>query len=148
MFKIFERLRWVYLSVFSVQAIPMSLIIIWRESETGRHSSSFDLLIASVLKIDDVCYLSIITSVIFVDIGRYLVGILIKAPQDRAYEEGLSRGMREGMREGKEQGIVMGAAEERQRWIEYDRRLRDWYRRYKASQDKGEPFDEPPPDAP
>ena len=96
MFRIFQRLRWVYLSVFGVQVIPMSAIIVWREQETGGHANSFDLLIASALKIDDICYLSLITSVIIVDIGRYLLGILIEAPQDRAYERGLSQGIEQG----------------------------------------------------
>ncbi len=136
MFRIFQRLRWIYLSVFGIQVIPMSAIIVWRESENGDHSNFFDLLIASALKIDDVCYLSLITSVIIVDIGRYLVGILIEAPQDRAYEQGLSQ--------GKEQGV----AEERQRWLEYDASVRDYNRRIKGAQERGEPFDEPPPQPP
>lgn len=140
MFRIYQRLRWIYLSVFGVHVIPMSAMIVWREWETGGHINFFDLLIASVQKIDDVCYLSVITSVIIVDIGRTLVGILLKAPQDRAYEEGLARGMREGK--------VEGVAEERERWIDYGRRMQDWHRRSKEAQEHDEPFNEPPPEAP
>lgn len=136
MFNIFQRLRWVYLSVFAAQVVPMSAIITWRESVIGGHSSPYDVLVASVLKIDDVCYLSILTSVIIVDIGRYLVGILIEAPQDRAYKQGLSQ--------GKEQG----AAEERQRWLEYDASVRDYNRRFKDALERGESFNEPPPQSP
>ncbi len=136
MFNIFQRLRWVYLSVFAAQVVPMSAIITWRESVIGGHSSPYDVLVASVLKIDDVCYLSILTSVIIVDIGRYLVGILIEAPQDRAYKQGLSQ--------GKEQGV----AEERQRWLEYDASVRDYNRRFKDALERGEPFNEPPPQSP
>ena len=106
----------------------MSVVIIWRETETGGHTNFFDLLIASLQKIDDVCYLALITSVIIVDIGRYLLGILIEAPQDRAYER--------------------GKAEERERWIEYDLRMRDWHRRFMESIERGEPFDEPKPKSP
>ena len=144
MFRIFQRLRWIYLSVFGIQVIPMSVIIVWRESENGSHSNFFDLLIASALKIDDVCYLSLITSVIIVDIGRYLVGILLEAPQDRAYEQGLNQGKEQGVAEGRERGI----AEERQRWLEYDASVRDYSRRFKDSHERGEPFDEPPPQPP
>ena len=144
MFRIFQRLRWIYLSVFGIQVIPMSVIIAWRESENGGHSNFFDLLIASALKIDDVCYLSLITSVIIVDMGRYLVGILIEAPQDRAYEQGLNQGKEQGVAEGREQGV----AEERQRWLEYDACVRDYGRRLKDAQERGEPFDEPPPQPP
>ena len=160
MFRIFQRLRWVYLSVFGIQVIPMSAIIVWRESENGGHSNFFDLLIASALKIDDICYLSLITSVIIVDIGRYLVGILLEAPQDRAYERGLSQGREQGVAEGREQGVAegreqgvaegreQGAAEERQRWLDYDARMRDYNRRFKDARERDEPFDEPPPDPP
>ena len=102
------------------------------------------LLIASTQKIDDVCYLSLITSVIIVDIGRYLVGLLIKAPQDRAYEQGLNQGKEQGIAQGKEQGI----AEERQRWVEYDASMRDYKRRFKDAHERGESFDEPPPEPP
>ena len=144
MFRIFQRLRWVYLSVFGIHVIPMSVIIVWRESENGEHSNFFDLLIASALKIDDICYLSLITSVIIVDIGRYLMGILIEAPQDRAYERGLSQGREQGVAEGREQGAV----EERKRWLDYDARMREYNRRFKDAQEHGEPFDEPPPDPP
>ena len=144
MFRIFQRLRWVYLSVFGVQVIPLSAIIVWREQETGGHANFFDLLIASALKIDDICYLSLITSVIIVDIGRYLLGILIEAPQDRAYERGLSQGREQGVAEGREQG----ATEERQRWLDYDTSVRDYSRRFKDAFDKGESFDEPPPEPP
>ena len=133
MFGIYERLRWVYLSVFAIQVVPMSAGIVWREWVTGGHSNAVDLLIASVLKIDDVCYLSIITSVVIVDIGRYLMGILITAPQDRAYERGLAKGKREGREEG--------AAEERER-------VQAWYRRYKDARARGEHFDEELPRLP
>ena len=94
------------------------------------------MLVAVVLKLDNVCYLAIITSILIVDFGRYLLGLLIKAPQDRAYEQGLNQ--------GKEQGI----AEERQRWIEYDASMRDYNRRFKDAHERGEPFDEPPPQPP
>ena len=64
------------------------------------------------------------------------MGILIEAPQDRAYEEGLS------------QGRQQGATEERQRWLDYDARVRDYNRRLKDAQERGEPFDEPMPSSP
>ena len=144
MFRIFQRLRWVYLSVFGIQVVPMSVIIVWRESENGGYSNFFDLLIASALKVDDVCYLSLITSVIIVDIGRYMVGILIEAPQDRAYEKGLSQGREQGVVEGREQGVT----EERQRWLDYDASARDYNRRLREALDRGEPFNELPPEPP
>ena len=128
MFDIFQRLRWAYLSVFGIQVAPVSAIIVWREWEIGGHSAAFDLLIASTLKIDDICYLSILTSVIIVDIGRYLVGILIKAPQDIAYEK--------------------GATAERERWLDFERRLQLWRKRLSDAQHSGEPFDEPMPRSP
>ena len=152
MFQIYERLRWVYLTVFGAQVIPISAMIVWREAETGGHTHFSDLLIASLQKIDDVCYLALITSVIIVDIGRYMMGILLKAPQDRAYEQGLSagtiQGKAEGLAEGKAEGLTEGIAQERERWLDYDRSVQEWERKQKESQDKGEPFDEPRPKPP
>ncbi len=152
MFRIYQRLRWIYLSVFGAQVIPMSAIIIWREGETGGHTNFFDLLIASLLKIDDMCYLALATSVITVDIGRYLVGILIQAPQDRAYEEGFARGETQGeargLARGETRGKAQGKAEERNRWLNYDRRMQDWHRRFLEHHERGETFDEPMPKPP
>ena len=67
------------------------------------------------------------------------MGLLIKAPQDRAYERG---------GQGKVQGKVEGIAQERERWIEYDLHMRDWHRRFLDAQERGEPFDEPAPKSP
>ena len=72
------------------------------------------------------------------------MGILIEAPQDRAYERGLSQGREQGVTEGREQGV----AEERQRWLDYDASVRDYNRRFKDAQDRGEPFNELPPEPP
>ena len=72
------------------------------------------------------------------------MGILIEAPQDRAYEKGLSQGREQGVAKGKEQG----ATEERQRWLDYDASVRGYSRRFKDAQERGEPFDEPMPRSP
>ena len=147
MFGIYERLRWVYLSVFAIQVVPMSAGIVWREWVAGGHSNAVDLLIASVLKIDDVCYLSIITSVVIVDIGRYLMGILITAPQDRAYERGLARGKREGREEALSEEMERRLDYDRRR-SDYDRYMRNWRQRFMDALERGEHFDEVPPEAP
>ena len=69
------------------------------------------------------------------------MGILITAPQDRAYERGLAEGIETGLSRGKRQGREEGAAEERER-------VQDWFRRYMEAKARGEPFDEDPPEAP
>ena len=134
------RLRPIYIGVFLVQATAAGALITWREWVTGGHTNPYDLMIAVILKMDDVAYLALVTSVLIVDFGRYLMGLLIKAPQDRAYEQGLSVGTI--------QGKAAGAAEERERWMDYDRHVQEWERKQKESQDKGEPFDEPRPKPP
>ena len=68
------------------------------------------------------------------------MGILITAPQDKAYERGFARGRREGREEVR--------AEARERMLDFDRRFRDWYQRYKDARARGEPFDEDPPPIP
>ena len=106
----------------------------------GDTSNFFDILVAVVLKMDNVCYLAIITSILIVDFGRYLLGLLIKAPQDRAYEQGLGQ--------GKVQGKAEGIAQERERWMDYDRHMRLWRKRNADAREHGEPFDEPMPKSP
>ena len=135
-----DRLRPIYIGVFLAQVTAMGAVITWREWAIGGHTNPYDLLIAVILKMDDVAYLAVITSILIVDFGRYLVGLLIKAPQDRAYEQGLGQ--------GKVQGKAEGIAQERERWIDYDRRMQTWSRKLKESQENDEPFDEPPPDPP
>ena len=130
------RLRPIYITVFLAQAITMGAVITWREYAIGGHADSFDILIAIVLKMDNVAYLAIITSVLIVDFGRYLLGLLIKAPQDRAREEGLATGRAEGI------------AAERSRWADYNRRVLAWHQRYLDARNSGESFDEPPPRSP
>lgn len=151
-----DRLRPVYIGVFLAQAIAAGAVITWREWAVGGHTNPYDLMIAVILKMDDVAYLALVTSVLIVDFGRYIMGLLLKAPQDRAREQGLALGKVQGIAEGKVQGKaeglaegkVVGAAEERERWMDYDRRVQEWEREQKEAQDKGEPFDEPRPKPP
>ena len=139
-----DRLRPIYIGVFLAQVIAVGAVVTWREWVTGGHTNPYDLMIAVILKMDDVAYLALVTSVLIVDFGRYLVGLLIKAPQDRAYEQGLSV----GTIQGKAEGLTEGIAQERERWMDYDRRVQEWEREQKEAQDKGEPFDEPRPKPP
>lgn len=94
------------------------------------------------------------------------MGILIDAPQDKAYERGLAEGRKlarvarlaeereygftRGYADGFAKGFIEGRAEglARVRAEDWHRRAQDWYRRFKDALDKGEPFDEPPPDPP
>ena len=88
------------------------------------------------------------------------MGILIKAPQDRAREEGMAIGRAAGRAEGREEGIesgierglergfAQGTAAERERWQDYNLRMQVWYARYSDALKRGEPFNEPPPSAP
>ena len=135
-----DRLRPIYIGVFLAQVIAVGVVVTWREWVTGGHINPYDLMIAVILKMDDVAYLALVTSVLIVDFGRYIMGLLLKAPQDRAREQGLAL--------GKVQGKAEGIAEERERWLDYDRSVQEWEREQKEAQDKGEPFDEPRPKPP
>ena len=103
--------------------------------------------------------------------------VLIKAPQDKAFEEGLAEGRRraraarlveeerqrkarlaeereygfaKGYSDGYAKGFSEGRAEAlaRVRAEDWHRRAKSWYRRYKDAQERGEPFDEVPPEPP
>ena len=106
-----ERLRPYYIGVFLAQVVAAGAVITWREVAIGGHATPADAFIAVTMKMDDVCYLAIITSVLIVDFGRSIVGLLIKAPQDRAREQGMAIGLAEGMEKGMDIGHAKGVEE-------------------------------------
>ena len=76
------------------------------------------------------------------------MGILITAPQDKAYERGFAKGWEKGLAIGRRAGREKGRAEARERMLDFDRRVQDWFRRYKDARARGEHFDELPPPLP
>ena len=70
--------------------------------------------------------------------ARFLGNKFVKPIIEKHKAEGRAEGLAEGRTEGKVEGRAVGLAEERHRWVEWNRRRMD-------AQATGAPFDEQPP---
>ena len=154
MLSILRKYRPIYFAVFIVQIIVWCVIISWWESTAGEHTGdALGTVIAIGLKMAPLTGLSIISTIVIVDIGRYLV-VLLPTPSirrrimEKAKAEGHAAGIAAGKAAGhaageaagKAAGIAAGKAAERRNWI-------SWNERRKEAEAQGLPFDEPPPGA-
>ena len=126
MLSILRKYRPIYFAVFIVQIIVWCVIISWWESTAGEHTGdALGTVIAIGLKMAPLTGLSIISTIVIVDIGRYLV-VLLPTPSIR--------------RRIIEKAKAAGKAAERRNWV-------SWNERRKEAEAQGLPFDEPPPGA-
>lgn len=116
---ILRKYRPIYFAVFIAQVTAWCIAVSWWEVTSGGHASGLGSVIAIGLKMAPLSGLSIFTTIVTVDIGRYLV-VFLPTPNVR-------RRIREEAR-----------AEERRKWVE-------WNRRRKEAEAQGLPFEEPPP---
>ena len=134
MLSILRKYRPIYFAVFIVQVIVWCVIISWWESTSGEHTGdALGTVIAIGLKMAPLTGLSIISTIVIVDIGRYLV-VLLPTPSIRR------RIIEKAKSEGRAAGIAAGKAAERRNWV-------SWNARRKEAEAQGLPFDEPPPGA-
>ena len=139
---ILRRYRPVYFAVFIVQVIAWCVIVYWWESTSGEHTTdTIGRIIATGLKMAPLTGLSVITTIVLVDIGRYLM-VLLPTPSTRQkiMKKAKAQGIEQGLEQGLEQGHAAGIAEERRKWVY-------WNNRRKEAEAQGLPFDEPPPGA-
>ena len=144
MLSILRKYRPIYFAVFLAQVIAWCVITTWWEATSGEHTDDvLGMVIAIGLKMAPLMGLSIITTIVLVDIGRYLV-VLLPTPNvrrkimEKAESEGRAAGMAAGMAEGMAAGMAAGMAEERRNWVA-------WNRRRKEAETQGLPFNEPSP---
>ncbi len=117
---ILRRYRPFYFAVFIVQVIVWCILVYWWESTSGEHTTDpLGRIIATGLKMAPLTGLSAITTIVLVDIWRYLV-VLLPTPSTRR------------------KIIEKAKAEERRNWVA-------WNNRRKEAEARGLPFDEPPP---
>ena len=130
MLSILRKYRPIYFAVFLAQVIAWCVITTWWEATSGEHTDDvLGMVIAIGLKMAPLMGLSIITTIVLVDIGRYLV-VLLPTPNVR----------RKIMEKAESEGRAAGMAEERRNWVA-------WNRRRKEAEAQGLPFNEPPPGA-
>ena len=122
-----------YFWVLVAQMLVSGAAIAWWEVVYGGHASAIGVAIAVGLKMSALIPLWGLITVIVVDIRRRIVVLL---PDGRA--------------KIRAEGIVIGEARVRAEAAREFERLRsawaDWYARWEDAKEKGEPFDEPPPD--
>ena len=122
-----------YFWVLVAQMLASGAAIAWWEVVYGGHASAIGVAIAVGLKMSALIPLWGLITVIVVDIRRRIVVLL---------PDGRAKIMAKGEARGREKGRAEGKAENERELADWA----NWYARWKACQDKGEPFDEPPPD--
>ena len=132
MLSILRKYRPVYFAVFITRVTAWCIGVSWRESTLGGHTTdTLGMIIAIGTKMAPLTGLSVITTVVLVEIGRYLMVLFLPTPNvRRRIEKAQAKGHAEGHAEGK--------AQERRNWVA-------WNRRRKKAEAEGLPFDEPPP---
>ena len=150
--------------VICVLTVAWTAFIAWSEASSGNHPGVVETSIAVGTKAGAGVPLIFIYSVIIVSIGSFIKGggIMVMAravesylrgkierQRERLREEGREQGIELGREEGREQGIELGLEkgreEGRQELESLAAEVADWNRRRLEAEERGEPFDEPPP---
>ena len=155
--------------VICVLTVAWTAFIAWSEASSGNHPGVVETSIAVGTKAGAGVPLIFIYSVIIVSIGSFIKGggIMVMARAVESYlrdkierqrerlreegreqgiEQGIEQGLERGREQGREQGIEMGL----EKGLEQGREalaaeVADWNRRRLEAEERGEPFDEPPP---
>ncbi len=141
--------------------IIWTALIAWNEITSGTHKNAVETIIAIVHNSASAESLIIMYSLMIVTLSdaiggfivvtkRYLMNKWVKPQEEklrrealkqgleRGLEQGLERGLEQGLERGLEQGLEQGRSEERQAWINRERRRMQ-------AEAQGIPFDEPYP---
>lgn len=122
-----------YFSLLVVQLAVWGVVVFLSERSGCIDEGIAGCAVTIGLKMSGLVPLSLITSVILVDAGRYLM-VLLRNSRERL----ITRAKIEANAEGKAEGIVEGANEMNAKWSAWNARRIEHERR-------GEPFGEPPP---
>ncbi len=140
---------WAIFSViFSVEVLVAAVFIIHYEVTRGGHIDLTETIVAVTERLAIIPLLAAVSCIMlfqgveFVMFIRDALGdIFIEPIRERHRRQGRRQGRAEGRTEGRAEGRVEGRVETHRDWDA-------WYRRLLEAQEKGEPFDEPPPRAP
>ena len=130
---ILRDLRPYYFSLLVAQLAVWGVVVFLSERSGCIDEGIASCAVTIGLKISGLVPLSLITSVILVDAGRYLM-VLLRNSRERL----ITRAKVEGVAQGKAEGETIGANKMHAKWSEWNARRIEHERR-------GEPFDEPPP---
>ena len=142
--------------VICVLTVAWTAFIAWSEALSGNHPGVVEASIVVGTKAGAGVPLIFIYSVIIVSIGSFIKGggIMVMARAVESYlrdkierqrERLREEGREQGLEKGREQGIELGREEGRQELKALAAEVADWNRRRLEAEERGEPFDEPPP---
>ena len=138
---ILRELRPFYFWILIVQVAIWGAVVIWAERGNCANVDFSNCAVAVGLKMSGLIPLWFFTSVVLVDIGRFLMVFLPDLRgriRDRAWAEGRAEGRSEGRAEGRSEGEAIGVDQMHAKWSA-------WNQRRLEAERNGEPFDEPPP---
>ena len=158
---ILRELRPFYFWILIVQVAIWGAMVIWAERGNCANVDFSNCAVAVGLKMSGLIPLWFFTSVVLVDIGRFLMVFLPDLRgriRDRAWAEGRAEGRSEGRSEGRAEGRAEGRSEGRSEGRAEGRsegeaigvgqmhaKWSAWNQRRLEAERNGEPFDEPPP---
>ena len=131
-----KRWRPLYSILFTIQTLLGIAFVLWREIVWMSDDTLVDTISAIPLGILVVGGASAITTGIVPEALDIMLGV--RDFINEYLEERRKRAHAEGFTEGHAEGLTEGRAEAQS---EFD----EWYKSWKDAQDRGEPFDDPPP---
>lgn len=145
MLSILREFRPYYFWILTVQIVVWGVVVFLSERGNCAELGLAGCAVAIGLKMSGLVPLMLFTSVILVDLGRYLMVLLrssrekiIAKAKARAEAEGRAAGRAEGRAAGRAAGRAEGANKMYAEWSAWNARRIEHER-------NGEPFDEPPP---
>ncbi len=134
-----------YFALFTLQALLGDVIVIWDELVNGSHQSWVDTYTGIIQGIGIVGIASAINAFVVTEVLRNMMLLsdwvrmnLVEPAIERRREEGREEGRAEGRKQGRAEGRKEGRAE-------MILEMKDWELRRQEAEERGEPFDEPPP---
>ena len=134
---ILREFRPYYFWILIVQIAVWGIVVFLSERGDCAEIEHSGCAVTIGLKMSGLVPLWLITSVVLVDIGRYLM-VLLRSSREKLISRARARAKAEGRAEGKAEGRTEGASKMYAKWSA-------WNARRIEHECNGEPFDEPPP---
>ena len=138
---ILRELRPFYFWILIVQIAVWGVVVFLSERANCAEAGPSSCAVAIGLKMSGLVPLWLITSVILVDAGRFIM-VLLRSSREKIIARAKARAEAEGRAAGKAAGAAMGRAEGANRMYA---KWSAWNARRIEHERNGEPFDEPPP---
>ena len=140
------QMDWIALEILILFVITVVYtVIIWQNEHTDAQTV-LETVRITVKEVAPFSYIALVYIVGAFELGgeivlRYTRKIeqAVAEGLEQGLEQGIEQGIEQGLEQGLEQGIEQGKAEVYRAWHA------DWEKRKQAAEEKGIPFDEPPP---